>query len=99
MQDPETFPYAVMPPESVGLCSKRLGRVTRLLEGYVERGQVAGFLAAVARKGYIVYSECIGWADREAGLPIRPDTIFRIYSMSKPITAVALMMLYEEGCF
>lgn len=99
MQDPETFPYASLPPERVGLCPKRLERITRLLEGYVEKGQIAGFLAAVARKGHIVYSKCLGWADREAGLAIQPETIFRIYSMSKPITAVALMTLYEEGLF
>jgi CubicO group peptidase (beta-lactamase class C family) len=99
MQHAHTYPKVTQAPESVGLCSLRLQRVTGLLHRYVEQGQVAGFVTLIARRGAIVYCDAYGLADIEAGLPMRPDTIFRIYSMTKPITAAALMTLYEEGFF
>lgn len=86
-------------PESVGLSSSRLDRIAPVLQDYVDRDRFAGMVAMVARYGKVVYSECFGTMDREAGRPVQPDTLFRIYSMSKPITSVALMMLYEEGRF
>ena len=64
---------------------------------YVDTGKLAGTLTLVAHKGEIVHSSVVGEMDRERGKPMREDTIFRIYSMTKPITSVAFMMLVEEG--
>jgi len=86
-------------PEAVGLSQQRLDRVTRALRADVERGHLAGAIGVVVRKGKIAYWETVGMADKEAGKPMRDDTIFRIYSMTKPIIGVALMTLYEEGAF
>ena len=86
-------------PDAVGLSDERLARITRSMEADVERGHLAGAIGVVARKGRIAYWETIGMADRETGQPMRDDTIFRIYSMTKPIVGVALMTLYEEGAF
>lgn len=86
-------------PEVVGVSTKRLKRIRTLLQGYVNSGQLPGFLTVVARRGKIVHFETIGMRDVENSKPVEPDTIFRIYSMSKPITSVAVMMLYEEGHF
>src|SRR5581483_4009770 len=86
-------------PEQVGLSSKGLANVTRLVQGYVDGGRYAGALSLVARRGKVVHAGTYGLMDVAAGEPMRPDTIFRIYSMSKPIASVALMMLYEEGRF
>lgn len=99
MQRATTYPQVTQAPESVGLCSQRLERVTRLVRGYVDRGQIAGFVTLIARHGAIVYADAYGMADIDAGLPMRPDTLFRIYSMTKPITAATLMTFYEEGAF
>ncbi len=85
--------------ESVGMSADRLANIKHKLSEYVENGNVAGFLTLVARHGEIVQLEAIGQRDSEASLPIELDTIFRIYSMTKPITSVALMMLYERGKF
>ena len=86
-------------PEAVGLSSDRLARITRAMEDDVAAGQLAGALAVVARKGKIAYWQKVGMADREAGRALRDDDIFRIYSMTKPVVGVGLMMLYEEGKF
>ena len=86
-------------PAEVGLSEERLGRVTKALEAAVGSGHLAGSIGVVARKGRIAYWRTVGMADREAGAPMRDDTIFRIYSMTKPIVGVALMTLYEEGKF
>ncbi|MXY99146.1 beta-lactamase family protein [Candidatus Poribacteria bacterium] len=86
-------------PEDVGVSTKRLKRIRTLLQGYVNSGQLPGFLTVVARRGKIVHFETIGMRDVENSKLVEPDTIFRIYSMSKPITSVAVMMLYEEGHF
>ena len=91
------LPTAV--PEEVGVSTKRLKRIRSLLQGYVNSGQLPGFLTVVARRGKIVHFETIGMQDVENNKLVQPDTIFRIYSMSKPITSVAVMMLYEEGHF
>ncbi len=85
--------------ESVGMSSSRLANINRKLSEYVDDGNVAGFLTLVARDGEIVHLEAVGHRDSEAMLPMKRDTIFRIYSMTKPITSVALMMLYERGKF
>ncbi len=86
-------------PEDVGLNSARLAAIPKFMGSYVDRGKLAGLSTLVARHGQIVHFESIGQRDRERGLPMERDSIFRIYSMSKPITSVALMMLYEEGHF
>ena len=86
-------------PESVGMASDRLDRIVCQLQGYVDREHAPGFVTMVARQGQIVHLETCGYRDAEARLPAEIDTIFRIYSMTKPITSVALMMLYERGAF
>jgi len=86
-------------PEKVGLDSERLERITTYMNQAVEDGVMVGGLAVIARDGRVAYSETWGMKDREAAEPMTEDALFRIYSMSKPITAVALMMLYEEGKF
>jgi CubicO group peptidase (beta-lactamase class C family) len=91
------LPMAV--PEEVGVSAERLERIRPVMQDYVDKGNLPGFLTVVARRGKIVHFETIGMRDVENKKPIEPDTIFRIYSMSKPITSVAVMMLYEEGKF
>ena len=86
-------------PAQVGLSQERLDRITAALQADVERGHLAGAIGVVARRGKIAYWETVGMADRETGLAMSDDTIFRIYSMTKPIIGVALMSLYEEGRF
>ncbi|HEX4417906.1 MAG TPA: serine hydrolase domain-containing protein [Kofleriaceae bacterium] len=87
-------------PESVGLASEGLRRVDHHLQSrYIDSGKLAGALTLVARRGEIAWLSPLGLADRERKTPMRPDTIFRIYSMTKPITSVALMMLHERGVF
>ena len=86
-------------PEDVGVSTERLKRIRPVMQGYVDDGRIAGFLTVVARHGKIVHFETIGMRDIENNKPIEADTIFRIHSMSKPITSVAVMMLYEEGHF
>ena len=91
------LPTAV--PEQVGVSAERLERIRPAMQGYVDNGNIAGFLTAVARRGKIVHFETIGMQDIENNKPMAADTLFRIHSMSKPITSVAVMMLYEEEHF
>ncbi|MEE4300136.1 MAG: serine hydrolase domain-containing protein [Pseudomonadales bacterium] len=85
---------------AAGLNAAQLDRIrTHLEERYLKPGKVAGFLPLVYRRGEIAYCEPMGLMDIERGKPVREDTIWRIYSMSKPITSVALMQLYEQGHF
>jgi CubicO group peptidase (beta-lactamase class C family) len=86
-------------PEDVGLDPSRLAYIPDYFRSYVDRGKIAGFSTLVSRHGEIAHFEVAGQRDRERGLPMEKDTIFRIYSMTKPITSLALMMLYEEGHF
>ena len=86
-------------PEAVGVSAERLERIRPVMQDYVDKENLPGFLTVVARRGKIVHFETVGMRDVENKKPIEPDTIFRIYSMSKPITSVAVMMLYEEGKF
>jgi hypothetical protein len=74
-----------------------VGLVHSFLEKAVSEGRVAGAVGLVARGGEIVSLDAVGMADREAGAPMKSDTLFRIASMTKPITSVAVMMLFEEG--
>ena len=83
-----------------GLAADRLERIgEHLNRNYIEPGKIAGCQVAVSRHGHLAYSKSFGQMDRERGKPMADDTIFRIYSMSKPITSVALMTLYERGFF
>ena len=87
-----------MKPETVGMSSARLARLDEVMKRrYVDGGYLPGMLTYVWRKGQLVHTGLCGQMDIERGKPMREDAIFRIYSMSKPITAVALMMLVEEG--
>ncbi len=95
-QSPSSDPVV---PESVGLSSERLNRIDTVMQGYVDREEAAGAVALIARRGKVAYLKSWGHQDREAGTAMNDDTIFRIYSMSKPITSVAVMMLHEEGHF
>ncbi|MFX0594305.1 serine hydrolase domain-containing protein [Melissospora conviva] len=83
----------------VGFSPDRLARIDRHFARYVDNGQLAGWQVVVTRRGEIAHSSCYGLRDREADLPVTPDTLWRIYSMTKPITSVAAMMLWEEGRF
>src|SRR5207248_1995074 len=88
----------VMKPETVGMSSARLARLDEVMKRrYVDGGYLPGMLTYVYRKSELVHTAICGHMDLERGKPMREDAIFRIYSMSKPITAVALMMLVEEG--
>ena len=87
-----------MKPETVGMSSARLARLDELMKRrYVDGGYLPGMLTYVYRKGHLVHTGMCGQMDLERGKPMREDAIFRVYSMSKPITAVAVMMLVEEG--
>ena len=83
-----------------GFNTERLNRISdHLQSNYIEPGKIAGAQVAVARHGQLAYHECLGLRDRERNKPMEADTIFRIYSMTKPITSIALMQLYERGMF
>ena len=84
-------------PEEVGLSSERLQRINQLVQRYIDQGQITGAITMVSRKGRVAHFEAIGQMDLEAKAPMRKDAIFRIASMSKPITGVAILMLLEEG--
>lgn len=84
-------------PEQVGLSSERLERVTQAFRNEVERGAIPGAVLLVARKGKLAYFESVGFRDKTSAAPMPKDAIFRIYSMTKPFTSVAAMMLMEEG--
>ena len=86
-------------PESVGLSSDGLAAATRRLRTHVDDGDIAGVVAAVARHGRLVYLEALGDLDRERGLAMRDDALFRLYSMTRPITSLAAMILWEEDRF
>jgi CubicO group peptidase (beta-lactamase class C family) len=86
-------------PAEVGFDASRLTRIDRLFARYVDEKKVAGWQITVARRGKLAHVSACGQRDLEAGLPVEPDTLWRIYSMTKPITSVAAMMLYEEGGF
>jgi len=87
------------PPEEAGMSTERLERVSAAMQNLVDEGKLAGITTMVARHGKIVHFGTFGYQDIASETPMAEDTIFRIYSMSKPITGVALMMLYEEGKF
>ncbi len=86
-------------PAEAGFEPGRLRRLDDHFRRYVEGGLLKGWLLTVSRHGKLVYTARDGQRDAEAGLPVEPDTLWRVYSMTKPVTSVAAMMLYEEGAF
>lgn len=86
-------------PEQVGLSSARLNKITATIKADVDKGVIPGAVLLVARHGKVVLFEAVGVRNPETKAPMTKDSIFRIYSMSKPITSVAAMMLFEEGKF
>jgi len=86
-------------PETVGLSSERLERIGTAVQHGIDDKRIAGAVTLVARRGHVVWFKSQGMADLEAGKPMRSDTMFRICSMTKPVTSLAVMMLYEEGHF
>ena len=89
----------IVAPEEIGMSSKRLERIRPIMQGYVDQKKIAGLSTMIARKGKVVYFEQVGLLDKESKKSMADDTIFRIYSMTKPIICVALMTLYEQGRF
>jgi CubicO group peptidase (beta-lactamase class C family) len=92
-------PKVEIEPAEVGFDAERLARIDAHFRRYVEDGRLPGWLIAVARHGQVVHLSTYGHRDVEDDLPIELDTVFRIYSMTKPVTSVAAMMLAEEGAF
>jgi len=86
-------------PEEVGLSSPRLARMGEHWQRYIDAGKLAGTLTLIARRGKVAYCEGLGHLEIERRRPVTPDAVWRISSMTKPITSVGLMMLYEEGRF
>jgi CubicO group peptidase (beta-lactamase class C family) len=86
-------------PEDVGMSSERLARMNTAIHAYVDAGRTPGVVTLVARHGKVVHLDAYGKADLASGRPTRADDIFRMYSMTKPITSTALLMLFEEGKF
>jgi len=84
-------------PESVGMSSDRLARISSKMKSYIDEGHLSGTVTAVVRRGKLVYLEAQGLLDMDDQRPMREDALFRIYSMTKPITSVAVMLLQEEG--
>lgn len=86
-------------PESIGLSSERLNRISTAVQQSIDDKRIAGAVTLVVRRGHVAWFKAQGMMDREASKPMQPDTIFRICSMSKPLTSLAVMMLHEEGRF
>ena len=86
-------------PEEAGLAPERLERIGQVMQKHIAENHIAGAIGLIARRGKIGYFESWGMMDKENGKPMKKDAIFRIYSMTKAVTGVAIMMLYEEGKF
>jgi CubicO group peptidase (beta-lactamase class C family) len=96
-QSANSDPLPRAKPEEVGLSSERLADIAKTLNADVARGQIPGAVLAVARHGKLAYFEAFGFRDKVAGAPMTTDAIFNIASMTKPLTAVAALQLYEQG--
>jgi CubicO group peptidase (beta-lactamase class C family) len=86
-------------PEHVGFSASRLERIGPAMQSFIDQGRLPGIVTMIARRGQVVLAECFGWRDIEAKKPMQLDTLIPIFSMTKPITATAMMILYEEGRF
>lgn len=84
-------------PEEVGMSSQRLARLDAAMQKAVDSGELPGVVVMIARGGKLAYAKSFGWQDRDKRIPMREDSIFRLYSMTKPVVSVAAMMLVEEG--
>ena len=84
-------------PEEAGFSSERLNRITQFFQSEVDQGTIPGAVLVVGRNGKMVYRQAVGYQDRENKSPMKVDSVFRIFSMTKPVTTVAVMMLAEEG--
>ena len=93
----QAAPLPQSSPEEVGMSSERLGRLDAAMQKAVESGELPGAVVLIARDGQLVYAKSFGWQDRDRKIPMRTDSIFRLYSMTKPVVSVAAMMLVEEG--
>jgi len=85
------------PPEQVGMSKQKLARIHDVLKQHVADGRLPGTVVLVARKGKLVYADVTGFQDKDEGKPMALDSVFRIYSMTKPLVSVAAMMLVEDG--
>lgn len=94
-----TGPAVETDPAEMGLDPSRLARLDRHFARYVDDGRLPGWTIVLGRRGRVVHSSSYGTADIESGRAVAPDTLFRVYSMTKPVTSVAAMMLHEEGAF
>lgn len=92
---PPSAPLA--PPESVGLCSERLQRLSARLQHGVDAGEIPGAVVRIERRGQVAYEQAFGVRDPRSGAPMPVDAVFRIASMTKPITSMAILMLAEQG--
>jgi CubicO group peptidase (beta-lactamase class C family) len=93
----EGAPLAQAPADQVGLSAKKLERVRDALKGEIDQGKLPGTVVMVARKGKVAYADAVGLQDKSAGKAMALDSVFRIYSMTKPLVSVAAMMLVEDG--
>jgi len=84
-------------PEEAGFSSEKLSRITSFFQSEVDKGAIPGAVLLVGRNGKLVYRQAVGYQDREKKIPMKPDAVFRIFSMTKPVATVAVMMLAEEG--
>jgi len=86
-------------PADLGMSSERLARVDATMHAYVDKGKLPGVQTLISRRGQLVHHDVYGFADVKEERPVTPETIYRIYSMTKSITSVGLMMLFEQGIF
>jgi len=86
-------------PAALGFDGERLTRIDRHFQEYIDDGRLTGWQVVVSRRGQVVHASTAGHRDRDAGTEWSDDTLVRLFSMTKPITSVAAMMLYEEGAF
>jgi|GEM_PF-86983 len=89
------FPSATA--QESGLSPEGLQAATALLEAHIEAGDIPGVVAAVVRDGHLVYHEALGYRDKDSGAPMTPDALFRIYSMTRPVTSLGVLLLEAEG--
>ncbi|MCP4693188.1 MAG: beta-lactamase family protein, partial [Desulfobacterales bacterium] len=95
----ESIMYVMASPESAGLCGRRLGRVQHWMRRYIDSGRLPGAITLVARRGRVVFCESLGLRNPDSDEPMTTDAIFRLHSMTTPVTCAAVMMLHEEGLF
>ena len=92
-------PIPVSAPDQAGFSADRLARIAPVMQSYIDNGKTGGMISMIYRKGKVVHLETYGMQNKEEGKAMDESTIFRIFSMTKPVASVALMMLYEEGKF